>query len=195
MPGGKRGVPRTAPTAPAHPGSRGRLGRVGGATRGSVRGPLGFESQWAPSVLPAELYCFLRVSWAWEAEAGFLRSEGPCFVTFRSQARGLSLRAGLDGGRLRALRSSRFPEHEGPFLFPEEESTGKSQFLWPLDMREEPPKPSDLTFWHVQDHPTQPRPPPPMSSGVAGAAARFLVPGLLHEAITSRKHSRLCLWL
>lgn len=84
-------------------------------------------------------------------------SEGPCFVTYRSQAGGLSLHLELDRGKLKAFQNSRFSEHEGTFLFPEEESTGKSQFLWQLEMREEPPKPPDLTFWHAQHHPPRVR--------------------------------------
>lgn len=41
----------------AHTSFLGWLGLVGDAIFGSVRGPLGVESQWAPLPLSAKFYC------------------------------------------------------------------------------------------------------------------------------------------
>lgn len=133
----------------AHTGFSGWLGLVGDAVLGSLWGPLGFESQWAPLVLSANFHCFHDVHRGWEAGGWVsLPSEGPCFILYRAHARNLGLPLESDSGGLKARQNPRSPRHGRAFLSPKEDPSGQgmgkvvgNQFLWQLEVSKEPQSP------------------------------------------------------
>lgn len=116
----------------------GWLGLVTDAIRGSPWGPLGFESQWAPSIPSAKFYCFLCVAGAGEQRLGFPPSKGPCSVMYLFLASDLGLHLELNSGMFKPPWNARSSEHSGTVLFPQDKPVGKASSCGNWDCSKNP---------------------------------------------------------